>query len=71
MTIHPVAGELFHVEKRMDTMKLTVTSHKVNAPKILDRRHKIPLHYVQHLSVRDFICVSLLNVAVFFMKEPA
>jgi len=70
MTIHPVAGELFHVEKWMDKMKLTVISRKVNMPKNLDRRHKIPLHYVRHLSVRDFIRVPL-NVAVFFMTEPA
>ena len=70
MTIQPVAGELFHVEKRMDTMKLTVTSCKVNAPKNLDRRHKIPFHYVQHVSERFHMCVPL-NVAVSFMKEPA
>jgi len=57
-TIHPVAGELFHMEKRMDTMKLTVTSRNVNAPKNLDRRRKNPIHYVQYPSMRHFKCVS-------------
>jgi hypothetical protein len=35
--IHPVGAEMFHVERQMDMMKLTVASCKMNAPKNSDR----------------------------------